>query len=37
LKGALKKMGMQAYAVSALKGKGLDALKEALEKRLFPE
>jgi GTP-binding protein len=37
LKGALKKMGVQAYAVSALKGKGLDALKKALEKWFFPE
>jgi GTP-binding protein len=37
LKAAIKKMGLQAYAVSALTGKGLDALKKALEKWFFPE
>jgi GTP-binding protein len=37
LKGALEKVGLQTYAVSALTGKGLDALKKALEKWFFPE
>ena len=37
LRAALKKMGFQAYAVSALTGEGLEAIKQALEKRFFPE
>ena len=37
VKAALKKMGLQAYAVSALTGEGLEAIKQALEKRFFPE
>jgi GTP-binding protein len=37
LKAALKETGLEAYAVSALTGEGLEGIKKALEKRFFPE
>ncbi|MEJ2723731.1 MAG: GTPase ObgE [Deltaproteobacteria bacterium] len=37
LKGTLKKMGVEAYAASALTGEGLEDLKKALSVRFFPQ